>query len=59
MKFRLLDKAGKETVHEAVMPRTKAPTVVGWGERSFVLNDYADATAIYVEADVFKIAGFR
>jgi len=58
MKFRLLDKDGKDEVHSGVMARVKAAQTVSWGSRAFVLtnlNDVNGDVAIYREVDNFRI----
>lgn len=55
MKFRLVDKDGKETVHDGVMARVKPSQSVTWGDRAFVRTSIEDETAIYREVDNFRI----
>lgn len=55
MKFRLLDRDGKEQVHEGVMARLKAAQSVSWGSRAFVLLKSSDDGATYREVDNFRI----
>ncbi|WP_292131519.1 hypothetical protein [Mesorhizobium sp.] len=55
MKFRLVDKDGKETVHDGVMARLKPAQSVTWGDRAFVRTAIEDDTAIYREVDNFRI----
>lgn len=55
MKFRLLDKDGKEKVHEGVMMRLKPSQCVTWGDRAFVRTSIDDEVAIFREVDNFRI----
>ncbi|MER9628372.1 hypothetical protein [Mesorhizobium sp. M0296] len=55
MKFRLLDKDGKEKVHEGVMARLKPSLSVTWGDRAFVRMSVDDDVAIFREVDNFRI----
>ncbi len=64
MRFELYAKDKKERVHAAVMPRLRAPQVVCWGHRSFVLSgeitlpksEGGEAVSQYVEVEAFRIA---
>lgn len=59
MKFRLLDMAARATVHEDIMPRQRAPQIVSWGSRAFIIDRVEAGVAIYVEAETFRIGAFR
>lgn len=55
MKFRLLDKDGKDEVHSGVMARLKPAQSVTWGNRAFVRTAIDDDGATYRETDNFRI----
>lgn len=55
MKFRLLDKDGKDEVHSGVMVRLKPAQTVTWGNRAFVYFEKPDDVAVYRETDNFRI----
>lgn len=67
MRFKLFDKESKKEIHEGVMPRASAPSVIVWGSRAFLLSgqrteaktDGGHVVANYVEVDAFQIGGFR
>lgn len=58
MRFRLLDKDGKQQVHEGVMPKNRAPVVITWGNRAFKHEDGEGDVAVYREVDTYRIGGF-
>lgn len=55
MRFRLLDKSGKDKVHEGVMSRLKAPDVVSWGHRAFVRSGEQSGVVSFKEVETFRI----
>lgn len=57
MKFRLLDKDGKDAVHSGVMARLEPSQSVSWGSRVFVRVTWGDPAdgVDYRELDNFRI----
>jgi hypothetical protein len=55
MKFRLLDRDGKDEVHSGVMARLKPAQTVTWGNRAFLRTASDDDGATYRETDNFRI----
>jgi hypothetical protein len=55
MKFRLLDKDGKDEVHSGAMARLQPSQSVSWGSRVFVRTAIDDGGATYREVENFRI----